>query len=347
MLTRRDFLVAGTAAVAANCIPGLSLAASRNWRALASLPVPLQEIYPCIFKDKIVIAGALEQVQEGKGLLGNMSPSKSVHLYDFKDNSWYKGPELPEPRHHLGLASDEHSLFAIGGFSSDKQDAWKMESQVWQLSSFAESWQPITSLPVPQAEAGYAFLGKDLHVVGGRTHIKGQLNDTSAHHFYDGASWQPAAPLPVARNSFSCVAHNNGLIVVGGRIYQKQHENQARVDFYEKQTDRWFELAPLPKASAGTAAAVWQNELYLFGGEAYYFSQQDKQWTLTSSETYNQIWQYSFAKDEWHTLPVAMSSTRHGLGAVSTQYGIYLLGGARQAGIEGVSNLVEKFTYLG
>ncbi|WP_343847554.1 hypothetical protein [Bowmanella denitrificans] len=347
MLTRRRFVLSGSAAMAASLLPRMSVAANKNWQNLAPIPVPLQEIYPCIFKNRIVIAGALELAQEGAGLMGNMSPSRSVHLYDFQQDIWHKGPELPEPRHHLGLAANHQSLFAIGGFSSDKQDPWKIESQVWQLSSLSDSWQSVTALPGPQAEAGYSFLGKDLHVVGGRTLINGHSTDTAAHYFYDDTSWQSAAPLPLARNSFSCLVHNDGLLVVGGRIYKKRHENQARVDFYEKKTDRWFELAPMPKASAGTAAAIWQGELFVFGGEAYHFTQQGDKWALTSSEAFDQIWHYQFSSDKWQTLPITMSSTRHGLGAVATSQGIYLLGGAKQAGSGEVTTLLEKFTYLG
>ncbi|NOU49409.1 hypothetical protein HG263_02465 [Pseudoalteromonas sp. JBTF-M23] len=315
------------------------------WVDKPHLPNYLQECYPCLFNEHLVIAGALEQSTPESATMGAMDASNSCYLFDLCKQAWRLGPQLPVKRHHLGLLTTSQGILAIGGFSANKSDPWQVKKDTFLLSDLDDHWQASVPLPNPQAEAGYATINNDAHVISGRGIIYGRLADVNDHVFFDGKQWQRAAPLPLARNSGACVAMDKGCLLIGGRIQDKRHQNQSQVDFYDKNADKWFELAPTPFASSGIAAAKHNNKVYVFGGEQYNYSINRAGITMMHSKTFKHIWQYDFASDKWQTLPISMTSTRHGLGAISTEDGIYLVGGAQRAGGELTTNTVELLTF--
>ncbi|WP_105168465.1 Kelch repeat-containing protein [Pseudoalteromonas sp. T1lg23B] len=316
-----------------------------NWVNKPHLPKRLQELYPCLYENHLIVAGALEQSSIEQATMGIMNASKDCYLFDLQKQTWRKGPNLPVKRHHLGLVSTKQGIMAIGGFAASKADPWQVRSDTFLLSHLNDHWHQAKPLPNPQAESGYANIAGNVHVISGRGISNGNLTDVDDHVFFDGTHWQSAAPLPVARNSGACVELDRGCIFIGGRIQDEQHENQSRVDFYDKRTDKWFELAPIPQACSGIAAAVKDHKVYVFGGEQYQYTTNQFGKPMMYSKTFRHIWQYDFTLDKWQTLPLSMTSTRHGLGAVTTNEGIYLIGGAERAGGENTTNAVELLKF--
>jgi N-acetylneuraminic acid mutarotase len=245
----------------------------------------------------------------------------------------------------LGLVSTEHGVLAVGGFAASKSDPWQACADTFLLSRLSEHWHSSVPLPSPQAESGYANIEGNAHVISGRGIVHGRLTDVAEHVFYDGTKWQYAAPVPLPRNSGACVSMDKGCLLIGGRIQEKNHENQSRVDFYDQRSDRWFELAPMPQACAGIAAAKKGNKVYVFGGEQYNLINNHNSVPIMQSKTFNKIWEYDFARDHWQALPITMTTTRHGLGAVTTNEGIYLIGGAKRPGGEMTTNYVELLSF--
>ncbi|BBN81849.1 hypothetical protein PA25_18340 [Pseudoalteromonas sp. A25] len=324
-----------------------SMSKKALWVDKPRLPAYVQELYPCLFNNHLVIAGALTQSTHDNATMGAMDASNSCYLFDLYKKAWRTGPLLPVKRHHLGLLSTPRGVLAIGGFAASKSDPWQVRKDAFLLPNLHDHWHVSAPLPNPQAESGYAVINNDAHVISGRGLNYGRLSDINDHVFFDGKQWQQAAPLPLARNSGACVAMNNGCLFIGGRIQDKRHQNQSQVDFYDKRTDKWYELAPTPFACSGIAAAAYNNKIYVFGGEQYSYSINRAGITMMHSKTFKHIWEYDFASDKWQTLPLSMTSTRHGLGAISTEQGIYLIGGAKRAGGEMTTNTLEllKFTH--
>ncbi|CAH9055459.1 N-acetylneuraminate epimerase [Pseudoalteromonas holothuriae] len=316
-----------------------------NWIHKPRLPKQVQELYPCLYNNNLVLAGALEQSTIERATMGIMDASSACYLFDLSKQVWRLGPELPVKRHHLGLITTKKGVLAIGGFAASKSNPWQVRADTFVLSNLEDHWHTSKPLPNPQAESGYVRIGDNAHVISGRGIVHGHLTDINSHVFFDGTKWQQAAPLPLARNSGACVAMSSGCLLIGGRIQQKRHQNQTRVDFYDQRTDKWFELSPTPFASSGIAAASYNNKVYVFGGEQYNYSINRAGLTTMHSKTFKQVWEYCFTSDKWQTLPISMTSTRHGLGAISTQEGIYLIGGAQRAGGELTTNTVELLQF--
>lgn len=331
-MKRRQFVKMASACTASLTLPAFALdnTAKSGWQQVNALPYAMQEIYPVIHQNQLVVAGGLEINPTIKATLGPLSISHSVYVYDFVQQQWQLGPNLPVARHHLGLVSHQGRLLAIGGFYADQSDAWQCQAGCYQLVD--KQWQAMMSLPQPQAEAVYLSSSSGAHVVSGRTLTEGKLVDTNQHWLLQDGRWRSAAPLPVAVNSAAGAVYKDDIYLVGGRTQiGKQLTNQNQFHRYDASKDRWHALPPIPQATAGIAAVVWQDELYVFGGEHYQLKDQ-----RYITKTYADVWRYNFAKQTW--LPgLDLPNGLHGMGAVTTPQGILVIGGANKAGGEQTS----------
>ena len=103
------------------------------------------------------------------------------------------------------------------------------------------------------------------------------------------------------------------------------------LEVYDPLTNSWSARAPMPTARSGIAAAVVNNELWVFGGE--------EPETLTINpevEVYNPV------TNSWRQLP-DMPSPRHGIWASMIGNKIYMPGGGSAAGFA-ATNTNQIFT---
>ncbi|KAF7771207.1 hypothetical protein PCIT_a4265 [Pseudoalteromonas citrea] len=312
-----------------------------NWHSAKPLPVALQEVYPAEFKGRIYVAGAFEKVKPAQATLAHLAASEKTYIYDDMTKEWLIGPNLPEPRHHLGLVSNNNMLYAIGGFDASKENAWMVKNSVYIYQEDSFKWRRGPDLPIPQGESVYGVVNDEVHVAGGRTLVDGQLVDTDKHWVLRNKKWESAAPLPLASNSAASVTLDNEWYVMGGRINALDYKNLATMHRYDPIADRWVKLAPMPQASAGLAAAVINDQIYVFGGEEYTYVYDENNQKRMKTRTFDSVWRYDIKRDMWSTESLKMTSTRHGLGAVTIDNKIYLLGGAVEAGATGTSANVE------
>ncbi len=347
-MSRRRAVLGGAAFITAACHNGAEkIAASElkekpnvrrlGWSSSASLPLAVQEIYPCAHKERIYLAGGL-QAQNGR-IIGATS---AHHSWALGEATWRTELDLPAPRHHPHMISFKGRLLALAGFESlADRVQWHIQNTGWVMSKDEQGWDEQTPLPAPAAEAVMGITGDGaLHLVGGRTWKQagrtGAWNDhiDTDHHFVLvdlNGLWERAAPCPYKRNSAAGGVINGALHVVGGR--QVRGGNLAYHTVYDAREDRWREAAPMPQAQGGLAAASRAGKLYAFGGE--YFD--------NGGGVYPEGWVYDPARDSWASLP-DMPKPRHGLGAVTLDDSIYVIGGALKASGVETTPLVEVFT---
>lgn len=305
---------------------------SPSWQKGPSLPFAVQEIYPCLHKGAIHLAGGF--IAQNGRITG---PTVAHHALDPSTGIWTPSAVLPVARHHPQLVSLSGHLYAIGGFEAGEQGGWQMQSDMWRFDEVGDEWVSAPCLPTPNGESVAGVIGRDLFLAGGRLPKADRNLDWSDHadtgqtlHF-DGTRWQAVAPMPTARNSAAGAVIDGWLHVVGGRTVGGG--NTAVHEVYDPASDRWERVAPMPQAQGGLAAAAVANRLYAFGGE--YFG--------NGGGVYRHAWMYDQWDDSWSRIP-DMPSPRHGLGAVASGGRIYVIGGALQASGKDTSAAVEIFT---
>lgn len=344
-LTRRRVLLSGGAAVGLSaCTQAISKSSPPpqtkttlgTWSNAPSLPEAVQEIYPCAHKGRLHLAGGF--VAENGRISG---PTANHNSWSVDEATWRVETPLPTARHHPHMISFDGRLLAVAGFESPNANAaWTIQKTGWILSEDGQSWEDISALPAPAAEAVTAITGDGaLHLAGGRTWASdnqtGNWQDhiDTDHHFVladRNSQWERAAPCPHKRNSTAGAVIDGQLHIVGGR--QVGGGNLAHHTAYDYKDDKWRDLAPMPQAQGGLAAASVGGKLYAFGGEFF----------DNGGGVYPETWVYDPKRDSWQALP-DMPSPRHGLGAVNLAGKIYVIGGALKASGVETSALVEVF----
>lgn len=338
-ISRRHFLQATSLTLPLLALPGLVLGKERaegSWRQLASLPYPVQEIYPALIDGNIHLAGGFALHAEA-----GLSATDRHIRYDIGTDSWQTLAPLPEVRHHANLVACRRALYALGGFKPDTSGDWVMQQQTWIYDIDGDSWREAAAAPERHGESVCLALGDVIHVIGGRS-PRGDANgawqdhaDSDRHLTFDTASgqWQRAAPALHPRNSAAGAVIDGHIYVVGGRTVTTG--NVGHLEVYDPREDKWRLAAPMPQAQGGLAAAAIGNQLIAFGGE--YFGR-DGHGVLP------QAWRYDTVRDRWSAL-APMPTPRHGLGAASDGKAVFAIGGATQAGANGTSAVLEAIYF--
>lgn len=324
MLARRD-LIAGAVSLAA--LP----ARAASWETGTPLPFAVQEIYPTLWRGRLVVGGGFRSIGPGPVTkIADLRPSADVLAMSPGADKWQALPNLPEARHHPLLASIGGRLLAVGGFSSTPEAVWTMQAQCWILDRNAKGWREGPVLPAPQAEVAAGVVDGRLIIAGGRTPWDGQ-NGQYADHRDTGAAWvlgpgakrwEPMPPLPTPRNSSAAAVVNGRLHVAGGRVVREGGLVNLTVhEAWDPARDRWVTLAPMPEARGGHAAAVVGGRLFCFGGESF----------GPEGRAHDEVFAYDPVADRWDRAGT-MPKPLHGLGAVAHQGAIHLLGGASEVG---------------
>lgn len=301
------------------------------WETGTPLPFAVQEIYPALWRGRLVVGGGFRAAGAGPVTkIADLRPSADVVALEPGGGAWEALPSLPEPRHHPLLAALGGRLLAVGGFSAIPQAVWTMQAQCWVLERGASRWREGPALPVPQAEVAAGVIGGKLIVAGGRTPWDGR-NGQYADHRDTGAAWMlaPGAraweampPLPTPRNSSAAAVLGGRLHVAGGRVVRDgELVNLAVHEAWDPARERWVTLAPMPEARGGHAAAVAGGRLFAFGGESF----------GPGGRAHDEVFAYDPGADRWERA-ATMPGPLHGLGAVAAGDAIHLLGGASEVG---------------
>ncbi|MEM8822966.1 MAG: kelch repeat-containing protein [Pseudomonadota bacterium] len=122
--------------------------------------------------------------------------------------------------------------------------------------------------------------------------------------------------------------------LLSAAVGREEFDLTGLTEVYDPREDRWRQVAPMPQAQAGLAAAAVGGKLYAFDGEAIF---------TDNDGVFAQAWGYDPQADAWAQLP-DMPVARHGHGAAAIGDHIDLIGGAMRPGGQDRSPLNAVFT---
>lgn len=131
--------------------------------------------------------------------------------------------------------------------------------------------------------------------------------------------WKQRAPLPLPRSGYMAGVINGEYVVAGGSYWMgKKKHWSAEVDVFNPAVNAWRKAAPLPEPRSDAASAVYNENLYVFGGAS---SDQVRRDAL------------EFRNGKWNSVPyAALPEPRLYSVAVVCKGWIYLLGGMSKSG---------------
>jgi hypothetical protein len=137
----------------------------------------------------------------------------------------------------------------------------------------------------------------------------------------DANSWSTIAPLPTPRYNFPAVFDGtNHIYIFGGRTNTSSGSEIPSVLSYSVSANTWTEMAPMPTATAGSAAALAvDGKIYVVGG-------------VSSEVTLSVVQIYDPAANSWTVstpLPEGLSAAAMGVDSVGR---LILMGGMDASG---------------
>jgi N-acetylneuraminic acid mutarotase len=287
--------------------PGEAAAPTLSEQAIAPLPTVRQEHAVVALGTEIVVIGGFTP-----------AATSSVAAYDPASDSWRPLAAFPSVLHHANAAVVADRLFVAGFYVGTSFT--NASGAVHEYDPAQDAWVERTAMPAGTERASgcvASFEGK-VYVFGGAR--GGTVADASA---YDAASdqWEVLPSLPEPREHCAAGAIGDEIIIASGRA-EGIGGFQPNTWAYLPAEARYELRAPPLTARGGTAGAVLEGRLYIFGGEGN---------ASDPSGVFPQVEAYDPGTDTWQAFP-DMLFPRHGLGAGADEGRIYLPGGASQQG---------------
>lgn len=275
-----------------------------RWITRAALPVPRSEMVWAI-----ELAARAHYV----GGYGEQRVDRPYHqVYDPLADRWIIAADLPRGANHVGVATLDGRLYAIGGFIEQNRTP---HGDCFVYSAREDLWQAICPLPRPTGATVCVPLNGKIHAIGGAigNSLEARMS-IATNLIYDPSTdkWAEAAPMPTARDHAGAVVHEGRIHLIGGRV-DSFHTNSQLHHSYEPKEDRWRMRNPMPTARSGHGAVIYRGKIFCMGGEGW-------------QKVYGQNEAYDLFTDQWMSYQ-PMLTPRHGTGAVVIGERIHIAGG--------------------
>ena len=239
---------------------------NKQWSAVSQLPVHKNHftIGSSVYGNEIWVCGGK---LNGSGTNSN-SGSPSVHVYNTADNTWRKGPDLPDD-HWAGPAviiGDKLHVLSGGIGKTESTD----HHLVLDLKKEAAGWETLKAVPEPRVHAAGVAYGGKIWMIGGEL-SHNHNGDTKTVQVYDPANdtWDLDMPqLPEARShlEWSTFVYENRIYSVSGVNSAKTPRGQETIYVYSDETGEWSKTFDLPGKLVSPGAKIYQDRMYVFGG---------------------------------------------------------------------------------
>ena len=247
-----------------------------------------------------------------------------VEKYNVVDKTWHVAAPLPTPLNHGNAASVDGKIYLLGALSGGRD--WEAVEQSYVYEPFNDTWAELASMPNGTARGSSAVgvCNGKLYLAGGMTLLQaykgGHQDSLSTVSSYDITTntWDVNhPPLPEPRQHVGGAVVGSTFYVIGGREngVEKYHNMTYALDL-ENPTS-WKEMAPMPTARGSLACSPIGSKIYCFGGEG---NPENPQRIFNETEVYDT------SADTWTRLR-PMEIPRHGTGAATVGYEIYIPGG--------------------
>ncbi len=276
------------------------------WAPLAALPAARQETAVVALAGRIYVIG---------GFSGSPPQAvPTVEVYHAATNQWSSVAPLPIPMHHVNAAAVDGKLYVLGGMAGGFQAV----GNTYVYDPIANRWAPRASMPMERGSAAVGVIGTKIYVAGG--YRNGQSVGTFSAYDTVNDTWDTMLPaLPEPRDHLVGGVVGGTFYALGGR---RDGALRANVDAFTPGMAQWIARAPMPTARAGTAGAVANGRIFVFGGEG---ASGIPGGVFPHNESYDP------ASNTWATHQ-PMRTPRHGTGAAELGGAIYVPGGATVEG---------------
>ncbi len=259
-------------------------------------------------------------------MFGGREQSRQLDMYDFKKNAWTIGGKAPKEFNHFQATFYEGFIWVIGAFKTNDFPKEIPAENVWLYFTPTQQWIKGPEIPEGRRRGGAGLVVHDdkFYVLGGNTigHDGGYVSWFDEYDPYQNI-WTPLEDASEARDHFHASIMDNLLYAAGGRKSGGEGGFFAPlvqpVDVYDFKSKKWSLLPnPLPTPRAAPGVAVFQNELFVMGGEGS---------EPMGNPAFKLVEAYNPSTKNW-SRKADMNHPRHGTQAIVSGEGIFIASGS-------------------
>ena len=193
------------------------------------------------------------------GSSDGVNPTAAVWAYNSTTKKWSSKAPLPTARWGTVAVVEKGIIYVIGGSldTSGNGDLATVES----YNPSTNTWKEEASLLVAGSESAAALFGTTIVVADGGTNGGGATGENESYNAVSN-QWTALVADPLSRYG-SCFG------AIGGKLYDAGGANApSDTEAYQFSSNTWASLAAIPQSTIYPASAVYENQLYCFGGWA-------------------------------------------------------------------------------
>jgi len=225
------------------------------------MPIALAGGASAFIGDELVLAGGT------RWDLGRKSWLKCVNIYDPKENTWRRGPDLPYAVAYGGYAqTSDGGLEIFGG-----TDGQQLRRECWTLDAMKKAWTFTGTVPEDLLFTAAARVGDRTYLFGGCSDVSDLTRCTSAIFVRDRThSWKRIGSLPAGATVMgACAVLGFDVFLFGGCSMHAASDPVNHRSSYRFDTKalEWHRIRDLPCALRGSGATgSGTRTVYLLGG---------------------------------------------------------------------------------
>ncbi len=245
------------------------------------------------------------------GYGGRTGIQASVEMYEPEIDKWSAAAPMSIGRNYLAAAAGSGRIYAIGGFSGSDPVA---NNETY--SSKDGRWIARRPMHTARTSFGLAFTNGKLYAIGGQDSGPDGREFATGEEYDPGSdTWKSIPTLMTSRAGLAVVAVGGNIYALGGGVIRgagtvRPFNDNSRLDPVHL---TWEQLAPMPTARLGLAAAVVGRKIYVIGGN-------DGNAAIGTTEEYDP------AVNRWVGRP-DMPTAREQMAAASAGGKIFVVGG--------------------
>ena len=236
----------------------------------------------------------------GKHSSRNQGRVSDVLRYESRTNTWSTDTVEPMPKAVSGATavSFKGRIYVMGG-----GDRFKTLNTVQKYNPDTNSWELVKPLKVSREGACSVSDGVNIYILGGMIGmlVPGTENDRNRGYEFEclnecekydsrNDSWSVISPMNEKRCYAAAAVLGHQIFVIGGGTnINGIKEARASCEVFNIPLDAWTEIAPLSVPRYHASAALFNNTIYVIGGENEYlldtvecYCKQTNEWQIVS-----------------------------------------------------------------
>ncbi|WP_420593136.1 malectin domain-containing carbohydrate-binding protein [Robiginitalea biformata] len=282
-------------------------------------------------------------------LFGGRENPANLDVYDYQTKTWSTIPNsAPSDFNHFQATEYNGLIWVIGAFKTNSFPNEAPADYVWAYNPATDQWIQGPEIPADRkrGSTGLVVYNDKFYIIAGnKLGHNGQYGPWFDEFDPATGTWTTLDDAPRARDHFHAEVIGDKLYVVGGRLSGGAGGTFApliaEVDVYDFTTSTWSTLPAgqnLPTPRAAASVAVFQDELYVIGGEIEVDLQGNNvNDAVKTTESFNPT------TNTW-TTRADLITERHGTQAIVSGDGIHVTAGSNTLGGGGTMKNME---YLG